>query len=88
MVYLLIIERRKNKMYYYKIDVVQALAEKGYNSYKIKKDNLMSQGTLKKLKEKQNVTLETLNSICCMLRCNIEDVIKIVPTDEEKIKYF
>ena len=46
-------------MYYYKIDVVQALSDKGYNSYKIKKDNLMSQGTLKKLKEKQNVTLET-----------------------------
>ena len=75
-------------MYYYKIDIVQALSDKGYNSYRIKKDNLMSQGTLKKLKNKENVTLETLNSICCMLRCNIEDIIEIKPTDEEKIKYF
>lgn len=75
-------------MFYYKIDVVQALADKGYNSYRIKKDNLMSQGTLKKLKNKENVTIETLNCVCCMLRCNIEDIITIKPTDEEKIKYF
>ena len=75
-------------MYYYKIDVVQALSDKGYNSYRIKKDNLMSQGTLKKLKNKENVTLETINTICCLLRCDIGDIIEIVPTNEEKIKYF
>ena len=75
-------------MYYYKIDVVQALADKGYNSYKIKKDNIMSQGTLKKLKNKENVTLDTLNTICCLLRCDIGDIIRIEPTNEEKIKYF
>lgn len=75
-------------MYYYKIDVVQALAEKGYNSYKIKKDNIMSQGTLTKLKNKENVTLDTLNTVCCLLRCDIGDIITIKPTNEEKIKYF
>lgn len=75
-------------MYYYKIDVVQALAEKGYNSYKIKKDNIISQGTLTKLKNKENVTLDTLNTVCCLLRCDIGDIITIKPTNEEKIKYF
>lgn len=75
-------------MYYYKIDIVRALSDKGYNSYRIKKDNLMSQGTLKKLKNKENVTLETINTICCLLRCDIGDIIEIVPTNEEKIKYF
>ena len=75
-------------MYTYKIDVVEALANRGFNSYRIKKDSLMSQGTLKKLKNKENVTLETLNAVCCMLRCNIEDIIEIEPNDDEKIKYF
>lgn len=75
-------------MYKYKIDVVEALSNKGYNSYKIKKDRLMSQGTLKKLDNKENVTLETINAVCCMLKCNIQDVIEIEITDEEKIKYF
>ena len=83
--------RQKGKrcnMYRYKIDVVQALSDKGYNSYKLKQSKLLSQGTLSKLKNNENVTLETLNAVCLMLRCNIEDIIEIVATDEEKIKYF
>lgn len=75
-------------MYYYKIDVVQAMADKGYNSYRLKKDNLMSQGTLTKLKNKENVTIKTLNDVCCILRCDISDIIEIKPTNEEKIKYY
>ena len=75
-------------MYRYKIDVIKALSDKGYTSYKIKQDGTLSQGTLKKLKEGGNVTLDTLNSVCIMLRCQLSDIIEIVATDEEKIKYF
>lgn len=75
-------------MYNYKIDVVKALSEKGFNSYQIKKRGLLSQGTLKKLENKENVTLETLNAVCCMLRCDIGDIIEIEIKDSDKIKYF
>lgn len=75
-------------MYRYKKDVVAAMAEKGFNSYRMKKDGLMSQGTLKKLANNENVTLDTLNTVCCILRCEIGDIIEICPTDEEKIKYY
>lgn len=75
-------------MYRYKFDVIKELSDKGYTSYKIKQDNTLSQGTLKKLKEGGNVTLETLNSVCIMLRCQLSDIVEIVATDEEKIKYF
>lgn len=75
-------------MYRYKIDVIKELSDKGYTSYKIKQDNTLSQGTLKKLKEGGNVTLNTLNSVCIMLRCQLSDIIEITATDEEKIKYF
>lgn len=74
--------------YKYRIDVVQALSDKGFTSYKIKQNSLLSQGTLKKLKGGGNVTLETLDAVCCMLRCNIADIIEIEPTDADKIKYF
>lgn len=74
--------------YKYKIDVVQALSDKGFTSYKIKQRKLLSQGTLKKLKECGNVTLDTLDAVCCMLRCDISDIIEIEPDDADKIKYF
>lgn len=72
----------------YKIDVVKALSDRGYNSYKLKQSRALSQGTLKKIKDKQNVTLDTLNAVCCMLRCQISDIIEVEFTDEDKIKYF
>ena len=75
-------------MYKYKIDVVKALADRGYNSYRIKKDGIISQGSLTKLKNGGNVTLQTINAVCCMLRCDIGDILEIEVTDEEKIKYF
>lgn len=75
-------------MYKYKIDVVQALKDKGYTSYKIKQLGLLQQGTLTTLKNQGNITLKTLNAICIMLKCQISDIIEIEATDEEKIKYF
>lgn len=75
-------------MYKYKIDVIQALKDKGYTSYKIKQIGALQQGTLARLKKEGNVTLDTLNAICIMLKCQISDIIEIEVTDEEKIKYF
>ena len=75
-------------MYKYKINVVEAMAKKGFNSYRMKKEGLMSQGTIKKLANNENVTLDTLNTVCCILRCDIGDIIEIEPTNDEKIKYF
>lgn len=74
--------------YKYKIDVVQALYDRGFTSYKIKQNNLLSQGTLKKLKDGGNVTLATLDAVCCMLKLDIGDIIEIKPSDADKIKYY
>lgn len=75
-------------MYQYKIDVMQKLKERGYNTYTIKQSGALSQGTLTKLKNNGNITLDTLNTLCIMLKCQPSDIIEIIPTDEEKIKYF
>lgn len=75
-------------MYKYKIDVVKALNDRGYNSYRLKQNGALSQGTITKLKNKGNVTLETLNAVCVMLRCQLSDIIEIETTNEEKINFF
>ena len=75
-------------MYKYKIDVVKALSDRGYNTYKLKQNKALSQGTITKLKRCENVTLDTLNAVCIMLRCQISDIITIEPTDQEKIDFF
>ena len=44
--------------------------------------------TAQNIKAGKSITLETLNKICIMLKMQPGDVIEVVPTDEEKIKYY
>lgn len=75
-------------MIYYKIDIVQALKDRGYNQTRIQRDKLLPGQTIQNLKQGKSITLETLNKICCMLRMQPGDVIGVKFTDDEKIKYF
>lgn len=78
-----------SKMYKYDgKKILEKLADRGYTSYKIRQKNILPQGTLTKIKNGGNITLETLNTICCMLKCQISDIVRIDITDDEKIKYF
>lgn len=69
-------------------DIIKKLSDRGYTSYVIKKQNLLSQGTLTKIRNGGNITLDTLNVLCCLLKCQITDIVTIEVTDEEKLKYF
>ena len=75
-------------MFSYKIDVLKALSEHGYTSTRMRKEKIMSQATMQSIREGRGITTDTLNTICIILRCQPSDVLEIVPTDEEKIKFF
>lgn len=80
--------RKGTKMIKYKIDIVKALKEKGYTATYIKQGNLLPSQTIQNIKSGKSITLDTLNKICIMLRCQPGDLIECYITDEEKIKYF
>lgn len=75
-------------MYKYKIDVMKELSERGFTSTRMRKEKILSEATMQNLRKGKGITTETLNTICVILRCQPSDVLEIVPTDEEKIKYF
>lgn len=54
----------------------QTLKRKGITTYKLVNEYGFSKGTLDSLKQNRNVTIETLNAICNLLDCEIDDVIK------------
>lgn len=72
----------------YKIDVFQELKEHGYNQTKIQRENLLPRQTMQNIKAGKGITLETLNKICIMLKKQPGDIVEVIPTDEEKIKYY
>ena len=62
----------------YKVDVLNALKEKGYNTNKIRTDGLLSQSTLQKFRNKQGVSWENLETLCGLLDCQPGDLIEYV----------
>lgn len=72
----------------YKFDVLKELREKGYNTTYFRQTKQIGEGTIARLRKGEPVGMDTLNTICLLLRKQPGDIIEVVPTDEEKIKYF
>lgn len=75
-------------MWRYKIDILKELSNRGYTSTKLRRDKIISEGTMQHIRNGKGITTDTLNTICLILRCQPSDIIEITPTDDEKIKYF
>lgn len=68
----------------YKIDVIAALKEKGYNTNRIRKEKLLSESTLQRLRNGELINGENLGRICELLNCQPGDVLEYVPTNKEE----
>ncbi len=62
----------------YKIDVLKSLKAKGYNTSKLRKDKLMGEATIQKIREGQLVSWANLDTICALLECDVGDVVKYI----------
>lgn len=72
----------------YKIDVVKELSNKGYTTNVIRKNKWISEATMTKIRRGEHINTTTLNILCVLLKCQPGDILEVVPTDEEKIKYY
>ncbi len=75
-------------MFFYKIDILGELSKHGYTSTRMRNEKILSESTMQNLRNGKGITTDTINTICIILRCQPSDIIEIIPTDEEKIKYF
>ena len=63
----------------YKIDVIGALRDAGYTSYKIRKEGLINQTALQRMREGKLIAWEQLAIICRLLNCQPGDLVEYVP---------
>lgn len=59
----------------YKFDVLEALKNAGYNTNRLRKEKLLSEGTIQALRENRMISMESLAKICRMLHCQPADII-------------
>ena len=63
----------------YKIDVIKSLKDKGYNPLKIRKEHLLAESTMTKLRKGIGVSWDNLETLCILLKCDISDIVEYVP---------
>lgn len=68
----------------YRFNVGDALERAGFNTYKAKTTGLLSQETLKKIKnEDTNISAKSLNSLCLILDMQPKDIFIYEETAED-----
>ena len=66
----------------YKIDVLAALKSKGYTTNRIRKEKIIGEATMQRLRHKQSVSYEVLAKLCELLNCQPGDILEYVPSEE------
>ncbi len=60
----------------------ETMKAKGISTYALIKRYSFSRGTLDSLKQNRNVSTATLNDLCNILSCRIEDVLVHIPDND------
>ncbi len=63
----------------YKYDVLKELKDKGYSTYKLQKEQLLSHSTVQKLRDGVMVSTANIDTLCTLLNCQPGDLIEHIP---------
>ncbi len=55
------------------------------NWYTLTNKHHLSHSTLHRLKHNMDVSTKTLNDLCRILHCNIQDIVTYIPSDSDQI---
>lgn len=65
----------------HKIDILAALKEKGYSTYRLRKEKIFGEGTLQKFRTGGSIDWDVLERLCALLGCQPGDILEYVPED-------
>ena len=66
----------------YKTNLQQRLKEAGYSTYRLRKERLLPESTVQKLRTgNTTITLESLNVVCSILHCQPGDILEWAAED-------
>ena len=54
------------------------------NWYTLTKKHKISSGTMSRLKNNKDVSTRTINDLCTILHCNVEDILLFSPSDNDQ----
>lgn len=70
----------------YRIDVLAALKDAGYTTYKMRQEKLLGESVLQQLRKGELVSWANISRLCSMLEMQPGDLLKYIPDTEEEVK--
>jgi putative transcriptional regulator len=65
----------------FKVKVLDVLKEKGFSTYILRKEKLLSESTIQKLRAGEGVSWENIETLCRLLDCQPSDFMEYVTDD-------
>lgn len=62
----------------YKIDVLAALKEAGYSTYRMRKEKILGESVIQQLRKSELVSWTNMGTICALLKCQPGDIVEYV----------
>lgn len=59
----------------YKINVLSALKEKGYSTYRLRKEKILGERVIQQLRDGDPISWEVLTRLCSLLDCQPGDIL-------------
>lgn len=66
----------------YKLNILEELKTKGYSTYRLRKEKLLGEATIQKLRNDELVSWENISTICELLSCQPGDILEHTTTKE------
>lgn len=70
-------------MIVYKIDVLEMLKNAGYSSYRLRKEKIMGESMMQKIRNGELMSWETLSRVCDLLNCQPGDILEYIKEKPE-----
>lgn len=60
------------------------MEQKGLTTYKIRKEKIISESTLQKIRENKSITTDSIASLCEVLNCQPGDIMEYIPNQPQE----
>lgn len=65
----------------YKIDILAELKASGYSTYRLRKEKILGEATMQKIRRSELVSWENIATICALLHCQPGDIVEYYESD-------
>lgn len=71
-------------MIIYSFNILSALKEKGFTTTRLRREKVLAESTIQKLREGKPISWANIDQICRLLNCQPGDFLVYVPDDKQE----